>query len=121
MADAVRRTELLKLPSGDEVWVRVSVDPDEMADTGFRDQARKSVASLNETIRGVVRSVSAAVEEHRPTETRVEFGVEFTAKASGVVAVLGELGATTSLKVTLTWAHRDSGAADGAGAVAAAA
>ena len=108
MTESSGQLRLLQLPSGEQIWARVTTDAPEGEDAGFADRAADAVESVKETIQGVVRSVADAVESHRPTETKVEFGLEFTAKSGKVFAALGELGATTSVKVTLTWHHDDT-------------
>lgn len=108
MTESQGQLRLIELPSGEQIWARVTTDSRAGGDTGFTDRAAEAVESVRETIQGVVRSVAGAVEAHRPTETKVEFGLEFTAKSGKVFAALGELGATTSVKVTLTWKHDDT-------------
>jgi Trypsin-co-occurring domain 1 len=109
MPDSTGQLRLIQLPRGDTIWARVTVDADteEYIDTGVRDSAAAVVESVRETIESVVRTVADAVDRHRPDETTVEFGLEFAAKSGKVFAALGEVGAASSVKVSMTWRHED--------------
>jgi len=116
MADTM--LQQVALPTGETIWARVTVDPDDeyYQDRKFGDRAVESLHAFQDTIRGVVRSVAQAVGRDRPTTTAVEIGVEFTVKSGKVLAVLAELGGKTSVKVTLTWEHGELPIPGGVGA-----
>jgi hypothetical protein len=111
------------LPSGDLIWARVqAAGPAEVGDNavapvdvGLRERAGPAVGALSlpgfaETVRGVVESVRQALDEHRPDSLAVEFGIEITARAGGLLSVLAEVGGTAQVRVTASW-DRPSGEA----------
>jgi hypothetical protein len=61
------------------------------------------VENFVETVRSVAASVHEAVADAKPTAVSVEFGLELSAESSAVVAVLGHVGAKTSITVRLEW------------------
>ena len=108
------------LPSGDPVWVSIGpADAGEdgelgggAQDAGFRDQAQAvlqagNLPGFSEAIRGVVTSVREALDECRPDEFTVDFGIQITAKTGGALSVLAEAGGSAQIRVSASW-RRDS-------------
>jgi hypothetical protein len=113
------------LPTGDAVWVRVEAagppaDASESAgpaDVGLRDRGGSAAAAVKlsgftETICGVVGSVRAALDEHRPDSFDVEFGIAITARTGGMLSVLAAAGASAQVKVRATWTRTADGPDD---------
>ncbi len=111
------------LPSGDRIWVRVqAAEPaatGEQAagpvDVGLGERFSPAVEALRlpgfvETVRGVVASVRQAVDEYQPDALTVEFGVEITARAGGVLSVLAQVGGAAQIRVTASWDQRHASA-----------
>lgn len=101
-------TELVQvtMPSGEELWVEAKVS------SAVRDSSRRGSArvlgrleNLDETIRGVVRSVGGAVARHSPAETELEFGIEVSGETGAAFAVLAGAHASASVKVRLKWSR----------------
>lgn len=118
----------VKLPSGDMIWVRLqgaaSVAGEEdaigAADVGLGERVTSAAEALTlpgftETVRGVIRSVRQAIDEHRPDSLTVEFGIEITARTGAVLSILAEGGGTAQVKVTASWERRDAPALPSAG------
>ena len=114
------------MPDGTTVWVRLSGDladhqsatgngqVDEFGGESGVDVARRSkdakdgggparLENFVETVRSVANSVHEAVVDAAPTAVSVEFGLELSVQSSHIVAVLAQVGATTSVKVRLDW------------------
>ena len=111
----------MKLPNGDEIWVRVeATEPaatDGQAagpvDVGLAQRIAPSVDALRlegfeETVRGVITSVRQALDEHRPDSLAVEFGIEIAARSGNLLSVLAEVGATAQIRVTASWNRREA-------------
>lgn len=109
----------MTLPSGDLIWVRVQVaEPAAIseqaagpADVRLGDRIAATAEALGlpgftETVRGVVTSVRQSLDEHRPDSLTVEFGIEITARAAGLLSVLAEAGGSAQIKVTACWDRR---------------
>ena len=58
---------------------------------------------FTETIRGVVTSVREALDEQRPNEFTVEFGVQITAKAGAALSVVAAVEGNAQIRVSATW------------------
>jgi hypothetical protein len=113
------------LPSGDTVWVSVeAAGPTARSgvagpvDVGLRDQVAWAVAAVKlsgftETICGVVSSVRAALEEHRPDSFEVEFGIAISAQTGGMLSVLASAGGSAQVKVRATWTGDATGRSGG--------
>jgi hypothetical protein len=114
------------MPDGTKVWVRVSGDladdrsaaggsqVDEFGGEAGVDVARRPGEAKNgvaparlenfvETVRSVANSVHEAVVDAAPSAVSVEFGLELSVQTSHIVAVLAQVGATTSVTVRLDW------------------
>lgn len=111
----------MKLPSGDEIWVRVeAAEPAATegqaagpVDVGLAQRIAPSAEALRlegfaDTVRGVITSVRQALDEHRPDSLVVEFGIEIAARAGSLLSVLAEVGATAQIRVTASWDRRES-------------
>lgn len=116
---ATQTSELVQvlLPSGDAVWVHVDpvrpgatlseVDgPADVSLPAWAGSAAVKLSGFTETIRGVVSSVRAAVDEHRPDSFDVEFGIAITVQTGGILSVLAAAGSAAQVKVRATW-NRD--------------
>ncbi|HUI61233.1 MAG TPA: CU044_2847 family protein [Steroidobacteraceae bacterium] len=91
----------VKLPTGEVIWARVTVDgPQNVASGGLQ---HLDVEDLRQTVRGVSASLRQAVEGLVPDEVQVEFGLELALKSGKLISLLAEAGATASAKVILTW------------------
>jgi Trypsin-co-occurring domain 1 len=110
------------------VWVRLQgaalvageEDATGAADVGLGERVISAAEALTlpgftETVRGVVRSVRQAIDEHRPDSLTVEFGIEITARTGAVLSILAEGGGTAQVKVTASWDRRDTPALPSAG------
>ncbi len=117
MSEIVR----VMLPSGDLIWARVQVaEPAASgeqaagpADVRLGDRIGSTAEALRlpgftEMVRGVVTSVRQSLDEHRPDSLAVEFGIEITARAGGLLSVLAEVGGAAQVKVTARWDRRDA-------------
>jgi Trypsin-co-occurring domain 1 len=111
------------LPSGEVIWVRVrAAEPAAAgeraagpADVGLRGRTAVPaevfrLPEFAETVRGVVRSVQQALDEHRPDSLAVEFRIEIAARSGALLSVLAEVGGTAQVKVTASWDRRDAAA-----------
>lgn len=83
---------------------------------GVEQRLQEASVSFEEAldpIRAVGQGVlnRLACLEHPPTEVRVEFGLEISAKAGAIVSAAG----TATLKVSLTWREPPNSPAGGAG------
>jgi hypothetical protein len=109
------------LPSGDIAWVRVGASQSDRAgvqsagpaDVGLRLPATSAAEVLKlrdfaETIRGVVGSVHAALDEHKPDSLTVEFGIEISATTGGLVSVVADVGASAHVRVSASWNKQGS-------------
>lgn len=94
----------VKMPSGETLWARVTVDPASVTDSalGFKRFLGR-LENLDDTIRGVVHSVGASVARYSPAETEVEFGIEVAGDTGVAVAVLASAHAAASVKIKMTW------------------
>lgn len=103
---AAPATQLMQvtMPTGEVLWVETRVSS-AVRDTSRQSQERMlgRLERLDETIRGVVRSVGTAVARHAPAETELEFGLEIAVETGKAVAVLAGAHATASVKVKLRW------------------
>jgi hypothetical protein len=103
------------LPSGDPVWVSLGRDdPGEdgngsgAQDAGLRDHVEAVIQAgklpgFTEAIRGVVTSVREALEEHRPDEFTVDFGIQITAKTGSALSVVAAGEGSAQIRVSATW------------------
>ncbi|WP_016698041.1 CU044_2847 family protein [Actinoalloteichus spitiensis] len=111
MSELVR----MRLPSGQEIWARVSSADRGPSDVGFR-KVIPAVEGLAETIQGVAESVQRGLVRVRPDTVTVEFGLELSVSAGKIVSVLTDAGAKATVKVALGWSKstpRGGAAADG--------
>lgn len=107
----------VKMPSGETLWARVTVDPASVTDSalGFKRFLGR-LENLDDTIRGVVHSVAASVARYSPAETEVEFGIEVAGDTGVAVAVLASAHAAASVKIKMTWRKGEFPAVGGADA-----
>lgn len=106
----------VKMPSGETLWARVTVDPASVTDSalGFK-RVLGRLENLEDTIRGVVHSVAGSVARYSPAETEVEFGIEIAGETGMAVAVLAGAHAAASVKIKMTWRKGEFPAAVGGG------
>lgn len=83
-------------------------------DIGVLGETAVRVAELTELITGVGATVLEAARRVAPQEASITFGVELTARAGKVLAVLADAEASASLQVTLVWRRVDQEPASGA-------
>jgi len=103
------------MPSGEQLYARVTVDADEVTDSaGGVKRVLGRLENLDDTIRGVVRSVGASVAKYAPAETEIEFGIEVAGETGKAFAVLAGAHAAASVKIKLTWRKGEFPAEDGA-------
>ncbi|AUS79982.1 hypothetical protein C1701_18420 [Actinoalloteichus sp. AHMU CJ021] len=98
----------MRLPSGQEIWARVSSADRGPSDVGFR-KVIPSVEGLAETIQGVAESVQRGLVRVRPDTVTVEFGLELSVSAGKIVSVLTDAGAKATVKVALGWSKSTRG------------
>ncbi|GIH25082.1 hypothetical protein Aph01nite_33920 [Acrocarpospora phusangensis] len=91
----------IMLPSGEVIWAQVAVDGP--ANVAAGALPRLNVEELRDTVRGVSASLRAAVDDLRPDQVQVEFGLELTLKSGKLTSMLAEAGGKASIKVSLTW------------------
>lgn len=105
----------VELPDGTEVWARLStLDPQDEEYGSYEDVGALSgvvakVHDLRRLITGVAASVHSAAAAAGPDEVSVAFGVELAVRGGGIVSMLAEGEATTSIAVTLTWRRPEPG------------
>jgi hypothetical protein len=93
----------VRFPTGEVIWVRVT------SPTGIRDTAAPSHTEMlesegfAETIATVAGNVRRGLGKVKPSEVRVEFGLEFTAQTGHLLSVLAQGGGSASVRVELTW------------------
>ncbi|HCT80390.1 MAG TPA: hypothetical protein DGG94_08080 [Micromonosporaceae bacterium] len=98
----------VELPNGQVIWARVSTDgPSDVAHTGVQhhlnmDELRVMMAGISETVR-------STLENLRPDDIRIEFGLELTVKSGKLISVLAEASSTASVTVSLGWQTGVSG------------
>ncbi len=92
----------VELPNGQVIWARVATEGP--ADVGTSDVVRKlRLDDLRETVAGVTHSVAKAIENLRPDQVSLEFGIELAVKTGKLTSVLAEGSATGNLKLTMSW------------------
>ncbi len=105
------------LPSGDPVWVSVgsagAAGADDGQSSGAQDVGLREhpaavlhagqLLGFVEAVRGVVTSVRGALDECRPDEVTVTFGIEITARTGSVLSVLAEAGGSAQIRVNASW------------------
>ena len=102
----------VRMPSGDAVWARIS-QLERVRDTGAANvTSALAVEGLPETIASVAHSVQVGLVKLRPSEVKVEFGIELAAKTGKIISVLSEAGATATIKVELTWGNEPESTSD---------
>jgi hypothetical protein len=62
-----------------------------------------SFEGVRNTISAIASSLTGALEDAKPDEATVEFGLELAVKSGKLTGLLVEGSGTTSLKVTLVW------------------
>lgn len=99
-------TELaqITMPTGEQIWVHVTADSS-ITDSwgGGKGKILGRLEKLDETIRGVVRSVGTSVARHAPARTEIEFGIEISGGTGSAFAVLANAHAAASVKVKMAW------------------
>jgi len=105
----------VQLPNGDLIWARVQ-SASAVRDTASTGPGDALVAEgFSKTIKAVAESVRMGLAHAKPSEVRVEFGLELTAKTGKVLSVLAEAGSTATIKVELAWTEGDDQAAPAPG------
>jgi hypothetical protein len=94
----------VELPTGDVIWARVPTDGASNVSSGTLQ--RLDVDDLRKTVRGVSESLREALDELTPDQVQIEFGLEFAIKTGKITSMLAEMGATATVKVSLTWKGR---------------
>ncbi|MFE2996350.1 CU044_2847 family protein [Nocardia sp. NPDC059246] len=101
----------IELPDGTVIHARVISDEDDQAggDAGLGDYFK--LEKFGDTVKGVAASVRQSVSGLRADKVSVEFGLELSVDAHGVMAVLASGGAKASVKIKLDWEldARDAG------------
>lgn len=98
------------------MWVSIGRDDtgdgDDIAsgpqDARFHDRTEAvlqagQLPGFTEAIRGVVTSVREALDEHRPDEFTVDFGIQITAKTGAALSVLAAAEGNAHIRVSATW------------------
>jgi hypothetical protein len=62
-----------------------------------------SFDGVRNTIGAIASSLTGALDDAKPDEASLEFGLELAVKSGKLTGLLVEGSGTTSLKVTLTW------------------
>ena len=109
--------EVLPVQVGDTlVYAQVS-DSGGLQTVGLDDVL--SFDGVRAALEAVASELGQVWDRVRPSEATVELGVNLTAKAGKLTALIVEGGGEASLKVTLKWAHPSAGsqvpAPEGAG------
>lgn len=104
------------LPSGESVWVSLGRDDtgddggigSGAQDAGLRDHAEVvlqagKLPGFTEAICGVVASVREALDQHRPDEFTVDFGIQITAKTGAALSIVAAAEGGAQIRVSATW------------------
>jgi len=91
----------VQLPSGDVIWAQVPSDGVSNVSSGTLQ--RLDMDDLRKTVRGVSESLREALDELTPDQVQIEFGLELAVKTGKLTSMLAEMGATATVKISLTW------------------
>lgn len=89
--------------AGDTEFFVEVVERPGVATVGLDDVV--SFQGVREAISAIAGEVAAAWGKVRPSEAKIEFGLNLTAKTGKLAGLLVEGGAEASLKVTVSWTH----------------
>lgn len=92
----------VQMPSGEIIWARV--DGDSPQNVSNSQMIKKlDLDELKDAIHGVSESMRLALDDLRPDEVAIEFGVELAVKSGKLTSVLAEASGKASIKIMLAW------------------
>jgi hypothetical protein len=99
-----RRVVEVKLPNGTIAFVRATELGEPSGDARM-SAGQFDFEHIAGTLEGIAESIRAAVDNSKPSSTRVELGVELAVTSGKLVGLIVEGGSRGALNVTLEW-HR---------------
>jgi hypothetical protein len=105
MSETSRGVVPVKLPNGTVAFVRAT-NLDEGHEDGAAWTGSFDFEHIAGTLEGIAESIRAAVDKAKPSNTRVELGVELAVTQGKLVGLIVDGDSKGALTVALEW-HRD--------------